>query len=127
MAQLGGSLLPGPSLRTGNDLLDFWQLRAHFVGPFVEHRRYISDASRGIRKQLEFKQWRRGRELGRGAFGTVFLEKEREGELRAVKELQKSTYKEKAIDYLREILAMANMSKVSTRKQRRHFAPSSST
>lgn len=52
------------------------------------------------------------REIGRGGFGTVFLEKETEGQLRAVKIVQRRSNKEKIIEYLREVLAMANLSRV---------------
>ena len=47
-----------------------------------------------------------------GACGKVYLQSEREGALRAVKKLKKDLYKEKGMDYMREILAMAEVSKV---------------
>ncbi|KAK7892566.1 hypothetical protein LTR67_007663 [Exophiala xenobiotica] len=104
--------LPGTLQETGDDILDLYQLRPHFSGPCVEHHRYFSDPSRGIRNQLEVQRWARLRELGSGAFGRVFLEREEnKGRLRAVKELSKAKYKTKAVDYLREILAMANLSR----------------
>ncbi|KAK5261099.1 hypothetical protein LTR40_002896 [Exophiala xenobiotica] len=104
--------LPGTLQETGDDILDLYQLRPHFSGPCVEHHRYFSDPSRGIRNQLEVQRWTRFRELGSGAFGTVFLEREENnGSLRAVKVLSKAKYKTKAVNYLREILAMANLSR----------------
>ena len=112
MARSGRSPLLGLREDTRDPLLDFWQLRAHFTGPYVEHHRFFSDSSRGIRQQHEVKQWQRLRKLGQGAWGKVYLQSEREGALRAVKKLKKDLYKEKAIDYLREVLAMAEVSKV---------------
>ena len=112
MARSGRSSLLGLREDTRDPLLDFWQLRAYFTGPYVEHHRFFSDPSRGIRQQHEVKQWQRLRKLGQGAWGKVYLQSEREGALRAVKKLKKDLYKEKAIDYLREILAMAEVSKV---------------
>jgi hypothetical protein len=106
----------GLFLSTGDDFLDFWQYRAHFEvaegATCTEHHRLISDSSRRIRNQLEIKRWKRVREIGRGGFGTVFLEKETEGQLRAVKIVQRRSNKEKIIEYLREVLAMANLSRV---------------
>lgn len=106
-----GSLL-GYYNETGDDFIDSYQLRALFTGPFVEHHSRISDVSRGIRNQLEIKQWRRVREIGRGGFGTVHLETERGGAVRAVKEIPKYTHKTRTMDHLREILAMAHFSAV---------------
>ena len=116
MAGARPSVPHGRLLSTGDDVLDFWQLQAHFEtiegATYTEHRRLFSDSSRQIRNQLEIKRWRRERELGRGGFGTVYLEQETEGQLRAVKIVQKRSEK-KAIEYLREVLAMANLSRVS--------------
>jgi hypothetical protein len=61
------------------------------------------------------KTWYRGRELGRGTFGTVFLEsseKGEEGNLRAVKDIAKDKNSKIKIDYNRELAAMATLSKV---------------
>jgi hypothetical protein len=108
----------GLLLSTGDDLLDFWQYRAYFEtvegATYTEHHELFSDSSRRIRNQLEIKRWKRGREIGRGGFGTVYLEEEdkEEGQLRAVKIVQRRTDKQKVIEYLREVLAMANLSRV---------------
>jgi hypothetical protein len=104
-----GPLL-GHSIETGDDFIDSYQLRTLFTGPFVEHHRRFSDISRGIRNQIEVKQWQRVRELGRGGFGTVYLEAERGGAVRAVKEIPKHTNRTRTMDHLREILAMAHFS-----------------
>ena len=56
------------------------------------------------------RNWNRGRELGRGAFGTVFLERSEKGECRAVKVIAND--KDSRIDYRRELMAMAILAKV---------------
>ena len=56
--------------------------------------------------------WYRGRELGRGSFGTVFLEKSENGEYRAVKDIAKDKNSRIVIDYKRELMAMARLGKV---------------
>jgi serine/threonine protein kinase len=123
MADARPSVPLGQLLSTGDDLLDFWQLRAHFENiegaTFTEHHRLFSDSSRQIRNQLEIKRWKRERELGRGGFGTVYLEQDTEGQLRAVKIVQRRTDK-KVVEYLREVLAMANLSRVSHGRSKSH-------
>jgi hypothetical protein len=62
------------------------------------------------------KRWERDKKIGVGAFGRVWLEVVREGELvvseRAVKELGKDHLQACGIDFGRELLAMAKLSKV---------------
>ena len=56
--------------------------------------------------------WYRDRELGRGGFGTVFLERSGTGECRAVKDIAKDRNSRVVIDYRRELMAMARLAKV---------------
>ena len=58
----------------------------------------------------------RNRELGRGSFGTVFLEKSERGDSRAVKEIAKDKNSATRIDYKRELMAMAILAKVGNVK-----------
>ena len=58
------------------------------------------------------KTWHRDRELGRGSSGTVFLERSEKGELRAVKDIVKDKNSRIKIDYKRELMAMAVLTKV---------------
>jgi hypothetical protein len=62
------------------------------------------------------KRWYRDKKIGVGAFGRVWLEVAREGEdiisERAVKELGKDHLHASGIDFGRELLAMAKLSKV---------------
>lgn len=56
------------------------------------------------------KRWTKESELGYGTFGEVWLEKNQKGEARAVKGVKKR--KDTGIDYYKELLAMAKLSKV---------------
>ena len=58
-------------------------------------------------------KWARERELGRGSFGVVWLEKGGNGEQRALKVIGKK-YLPAEFDYRRELLAMAKLSKVKS-------------
>lgn len=62
------------------------------------------------------KRWTKESELGYGTFGEVWLEKNQIGEARAVKGVKKR--KNTQIDYYKELLAMAKLSKV---RLPRHF------
>lgn len=55
--------------------------------------------------------WAKEKELGRGSFGVVWLEKGGDGERRALKVIEKK-YLPDEFDYKRELLAMAKLSKV---------------
>lgn len=94
------------------DLIDRYRLPTTFRKEAIEHRRLVSDRARGLRRVTEIKKWSRVRELGHGGFGTVYLEKELHGALRAVKEIRKPTHGARTMDYLRELLAMAYFSMV---------------
>jgi hypothetical protein len=91
--------LLGDFQATGDDLIDSYQLRAGFSGPFVEHHRSFFDVSRGIRNQLEVKQWSRMREVGRGGLETIYLEKERGGAVRVLKEIPKYMSPRRTMDH----------------------------
>lgn len=79
----------------------------------VEHRVPWSSRSRGIRRGLKKQQWRTEKGLGRGGFGIVHLPTETgTGKVRAVKEILRTT--PAAVDPLRELTAMAALSKVTS-------------
>ncbi|KAI4140989.1 MAG: hypothetical protein L6R39_005558 [Caloplaca ligustica] len=96
---------------TGDDIIDFFQLPVQFTHSYVEHTRRITDPRRLIRNDIHVERWSREKEIGRGGFGTVYLESERGGGERAVKQLSKKTGRARPMDCLREILAMAHCSK----------------
>ena len=91
-------------------VIDYHKLKTGFFNGYVRHTTFHSDASRGRRRVRVVKNWYRGRELGRGTFGTVFLERSERGEYRAVKEIAKD--KDSKINYRRELAAMAILAKV---------------
>jgi hypothetical protein len=94
---------------TSPDLaINYHKLNTTFFSGHVQHTTFHSDISRGKRQVRVVKTWHKGRELGRGSFGTVFLETSEKGEIRAVKEIPKHG----RIDYNRELVAMATLTKV---------------
>ena len=97
---------------TGDDLIDSFQLHVRIEPSFVEHAYRFNDVSQGIRNAVCVERWSRNKELGRGGFGTVYLETEDKGSVRAVKEVPKYSGRAKTMDFLREVLAMAHFSKV---------------
>lgn len=72
------------------------------------------------------EHWRRQKLVGGGSYGRVWLEQcvkgQREVELRAVKEVLKSTQESKQIDYRRELEAISKFShrKVPRSRHRNH-------
>ena len=102
-----------PPEDTGDDFIDSFQLPVRFVDAHTEHGRRITDVRRGIRNATIVERWSRVKVLGRGDFGTVHLESDHHGRVRAVKEVPKRTGRTRTIDYLREVLAMAHFSKVA--------------
>jgi hypothetical protein len=75
-----------------------------------------STADRSTRNSRVDKRWVRQECLGRGSFGEVWLEV-REGEpcaKRAVKEIQKT----RDFDYMKEVQAMVEFSKIKVRTKR---------
>jgi len=64
------------------------------------------------RKKVKAVKWTRHKELGRGSFGVVWLEKGSNGEERALKEIEKK-YLPTEFDYRRELLATAKLSEVN--------------
>ena len=93
-------------------VIGYHKLDTKFFDGHVRHTTFHSDASQGRRQVKVVKKWYRGRELGRGSFGTVFLEKSEKGEHRAVKEIAKDKNSRVTIDDKRELMAMAILAKV---------------
>jgi hypothetical protein len=56
------------------------------------------------------KKWTKQRDLGYGAFGEVWLEENQLGDTRAVKGVKKN--RNTGVNYYKELLAMAKLSKV---------------
>lgn len=77
----------------------------------VIHPAHSSDLLGGEESGVETR-WKRQKEVGVGGFGTVWLEKNEGGELRAVKCLPTRIFR---IDFLREVDAMAELRDVGVR------------
>jgi hypothetical protein len=94
-----------------SDLVCDSKLETTYDGQDTCHEVFVSDnTSRQGRRRME-QAWRRERELGRGTFGQVWLERRISGpgaaDLRAVKSISKFG---SAIDYSRELEAIAKFS-----------------
>lgn len=99
-----------------SDLVDHFKLEAQHFPDYIQHTEYVSDSIRGIRKIRVEKKWYRQRMIGRGGFGAVWLEEHRNDDgstaQRAVKEIDKLYMEAVTLDYKRELLALAKLSKV---------------
>ena len=99
--------MPSPELVIGSH-----KLETKFFDKHVQHITFHPDASRGEHLVEVVRTWHRGREIGRGGSGTVFLERSEKGELRAVKDIAKDKNSKIKINYQRELMAMAILAKV---------------
>ncbi|KAI9368687.1 kinase-like domain-containing protein [Aspergillus egyptiacus] len=105
-------------MTTISELVNDAKLSVHFSSHCFSHEVFDPGVGRA-RHRLE--RWRRQRCLGRGAYGTVYLERcldEERPKLRAVKVVPKTSHSSHAIDYTRELEAMV---KFSQRKYARQF------
>ena len=93
------------------DLLDHFKLEAEFLPGCTEHTTYRSDRAQGLRKVKIVKRWTKRQGIGAGSFGEVWLEVEDDGSERAVKKISKSKCTLNRIDYVKELAAMAVLSK----------------
>ena len=97
-----------------SDLVRDSKLETKFYPGYTQHVYYVSGATPRQRKVRKEERWERGRNLGAGAFGIVWLEKfvteNAEVKHRAVKEIRKTVQRPKAADYSRELEAIAKFS-----------------
>jgi hypothetical protein len=98
------------------DLIEHFKLDAQIYDDHTLHTEYVSDPARGMRKARVEKRWYKERHIGHGAFGDVWLEVQKEHDRvtakRAVKSIQKRRMESVKIDYKRELLALAKLSRV---------------
>lgn len=102
-------LLPG---HTPDLVRDSW-IETEFERDFFRH--FICEEGRSPRERSirREERWVREGELGRGSYGTVYLERCSYGgppKLRAVKELKKFVVRDQELDYMTELEAIAKFS-----------------
>lgn len=90
------------SMSTPISNFDHYKLETQFHDDYVSSPSYEWESS--IRRQEGPSKWRREKEIGVGAFGSVWLEKSDRGQLRAVKSLH-----QKGPAFLRELLAFITL------------------
>lgn len=104
---------PSSSLGSGDETIDVFRLPTTFHASHVEHHITFSDRTRNIRRGTKLKRWKTKREIGRGGFGIVYLQQEvKSQKLRAVKQLLRPASRKDYINPMRELTAMASLSKV---------------
>ena len=92
-----------------SDLVKLSKLETQFYSDpdYTQHITYVSESGKDRRRTRKAERWKRKSRLGRGTFGTVWLEQcvlgEAKDELRAVKEVSKHG----SGDFNRELEAVA--------------------
>lgn len=104
-----------------SDLVRDSKIETEFLDSCFQHVFYDTGASAKQRRMRREERWVRRNFVGRGAYGSVYLEQCVIGtsqKLRAVKEIKKSVVPGQELDYLRELEAVAKFShqKVSLSK-----------
>lgn len=90
--------------------LGHYKLETEFHDGYVVNRTYEWDYS--VRREKSLVKWKRGKTLGKGAFGEVWLEEEEGGELRAVKCLERHSAVIMDAGVTRELLALITLTEV---------------
>jgi hypothetical protein len=93
-----------------SDLVDSFKLKTEFRHDCTIEITRTKQSEQGRRAAKTEKKWTKHDHLGSGTFGEVWLEKDQLGGTRAVKAIQKK--RNTGVDYHKELLAMANLSKV---------------
>lgn len=99
-------------MSTPTPTLEHYKLETEFHDGYVLNRAYEWDYS--VRRETSMVKWKRGKSLGKGAFGEVWLEeKEEGGMLRAVKCLERNSAVLIETGVTRELLALITLTDVS--------------
>ncbi|KAH0551390.1 hypothetical protein GP486_007397, partial [Trichoglossum hirsutum] len=97
-----------------SDLVRDSKLETTFCKEYTQHVYHVSGANLRQRKIRKEERWEKCRTIGSGSFGSVQLERlitdSSEEKYRAVKKIKKSTQQSSAIDYNRELEAIAKFS-----------------
>jgi hypothetical protein len=104
------------SVNESSDLVDLFKLEATYTPEYTSQISRERDPSRGARKIKVEKNWYRD-SLGHGTCGAVWVERDSNvpnaaTAVRAVKEVSKAYMRWIGLDYKRELIALARMSKV---------------
>lgn len=97
-------------MSTPNPALGHYKLETEFHDGYVVNPMYEWDYS--IRCVKSLVKWKRGKTLGKGAFGEVWLEEEEAGERRAVKCLERHSEVLMDAGVTRELLALITLTEV---------------
>jgi hypothetical protein len=89
-------------------LVEHFKLNAQFSPDYVQHSFHVA---RNQQKVTVVQKWSKQKLIGQGGFGAVWLEAESGGQLRAVK-VSKFTTQRLENDYMKELIALAKLSKV---------------
>ena len=101
---------------SASDLVDHFKLDAFYdsLSLMTHETLRVPDQAQHKRQVTVVKQWKRTKSIGRGAFGTVWLDRGEGDEVRAVKEVVKEDSGTLLkINCKRELLALSRLSKVS--------------
>ena len=110
----------GDEERAQSDLAEWYKLDTEFFQDYVRHTKYVKKAKNRSEKVKE--DWRNCQELGRGGFGVVYKQIQKTtGQYRIVKTIEKGP--PLRLDYFRELLAMAKLTKVFFSSLLKKFAP----
>lgn len=105
------------------DLVRDSKLQTRHIDGHTIHR-YL-EASSSRRRIPREEYWKRERDLGHGSFGRVWLEKcvkgNNEGQLRAVKMVRNLSNSSSAVDFNRELEAVAKFSNARVSRGLLHF------
>ena len=102
-----------PDERTVSDLVRDSKIETEDLGTCILHVFHETGQSASERRVRREERWMRQALLGRGAYGTVYLEKCGHGgseKPRAVKEIKKVLVPYKQLDYSRELEAIMKFS-----------------
>ncbi len=91
-----------------SDLVDHFKLETEFRPDYTLEIVRTLHHDRGRRMVRAEKKWTKQRDLGHGSFGEVWLDQQ--AATRAVKSVKKN--RDTGVDYHKELLAMAKLSKV---------------
>jgi hypothetical protein len=113
--------LPFLMMAMVSDLVNDSKLPVQFFAERTHHVVFESDATLGqqVRRQRKEEIWGRVKHLGKGGFGSVWLEQclttDSQPKSRAVKEIPKVTPFSQTIDYKRELETIAKFSQRKVR------------